>query len=76
MKSDRNQKKIISNYCKRRNEGPQYDCWQYDHMIKKEFSIEEMYKVCRKCMYFKPQKGGIVSKEILNKLTKLLINHK
>lgn len=36
------------NHCKM--EG---DCWQWELMVKDNFSIEEIYKVCRKCSYFK-----------------------
>jgi len=45
-----------------------YECWQWDYMIKHKFSTEDMYKVCRKCMYFKPQTGGTISKEELERI--------
>jgi len=37
-------------------------------MVGKNFSTEDMYKVCRKCMYFKPQTGGTISKEELERI--------
>ena len=37
-------------------------------MIKHKFSTEDMYKVCRKCMFFKPQTGGTINKEELERI--------
>ena len=53
------------NHCKLKG-----DCWQWDFMFKKNFSVEEIYKVCRKCIYFKPQMGGIVNDETLEEIFK------
>jgi len=69
-KSDKNQEKIIRNYCKRRNEGLQYECWQYGYMVEQHFALGEMYRVCRKCIYFNPQEGGVIDMEILDKILK------
>lgn len=40
-------------------------CWQYNWMIYFKMEIEEIYKCCRKCIYFKPQVGGIVNDEVI-----------
>jgi hypothetical protein len=29
------------------------DCWNYDYMIKYKFTLEDMYAVCRKCIFNK-----------------------
>jgi len=75
-KSDKNQEKIIRNYCKRRNEGLQYECWQYEYMIEQHFALGEIYRVCRKCIYFNPQIGGIVNKKTLDKMSSREIHNK
>ena len=36
------------NHCKKKD-----SCWSFDYMFKKKFSVEEIYKVCKKCIYFK-----------------------
>ena len=58
-------KKLNRSYCNKLD-----DCWNYNYMVKEKFSVEEMYKVCRKCKYANFQKGGIVSKETLDEVFK------
>ena len=50
-------------HCKKKDE-----CWNYIYMVGKNFSTEDIYKVCRKCMFFKPQTGGTINKEELERI--------
>jgi len=29
------------------------ECWQYIYMVGKNFNTEDIYEVCRKCIFFK-----------------------
>ena len=39
--------KYINKNCKLKNRL----CWQYVYMVNEEFTEEEIYKVCRKCIF-------------------------
>jgi len=46
------------------------ECWQYKYMVEYKFSIEEIYKVCRKCSYYVNREGGIVNNETIEEVFK------
>jgi len=45
-------------------------CWQYEYMVEQYSALGEIYRVCRKCLHFNPQEGGIIDMEILDKVLK------
>ena len=36
------------------------ECWQFIYMVNQRFTETELYKVCRKCIYYNGKEGELI----------------